>query len=821
MTDVQNYEKLGAFYLGKLYDLAAGKVRDELLLYDAKDLTTHAVCVGMTGSGKTGLCLTLLEEAAIDGIGVIAIDPKGDVGNLCLAFPDLAPGDFEPWIDEGEAQRKGRTVAEHAAKTAALWRDGLGQWAQDGARVARFRNAADVAIYTPGSNAGLQVTVLRSFAAPPAEMLEDADALRERVLSAVSGLLALLGIDADPIRSREHILLSNLLERAWRDGRDLGIADLIREIQKPPFQRVGVLDLESFYPEKDRFGLAMTLNNLLASPGFAPWLEGEPLDVARLLWTPEGRPRISIMSIAHLPEAQRMFFVTILLNEVIAWMRSQPGTSSLRALLYMDEVFGFFPPTANPPAKTPMLTLLKQARAYGLGCVLATQNPVDLDYKGLSNAGTWFLGRLQTERDKLRVLEGLEGASAAAGSQFDRGRMEATLAGLGSRVFLMNNVHEDQPALFQTRWALSYLRGPLTRAQIGTLMKDRKASTTAPAPRQAAAAAPPPAPAEVETAAAQRPMLPPEIAQVTAAVRGALRAGDRLVYRGELLGTADLHYVSKRDGLDAWREVTLRAPLTDEGDVWERAEPVPDGGLEFAGEPDPRGSFADLPASATRKTSARKWESELKNHLYRTQELAVWWCKALDATSKPGESEGDFRVRLAHAAREARDKAVAELRNDYAPKLKRLDERIRSAGQKVEREKSQYRAQKTQTVISFGATLLGALFGRKAASAGNVGRATTTLRGASRAAREHGDVQRAEEDVAALQREVEDLEKEFEQRAAEVQASHAIDAIEVESSAVAPRKSDISIERIALLWCPWRVGADGRSEPLFGSGLSA
>ncbi|MCA9086899.1 MAG: ATP-binding protein, partial [Planctomycetaceae bacterium] len=209
----------------------------------------------------------------------------------------------------------------------------------------------------------------------------------------------------------------------------------------PPFDRIGVIGLENFYPQADRFQLAMLLNNLLASPGFSSWMEGESLDIQKMLYSPDGKPRFTILSIAHLSEAERMFFVTIFLNEVVSWMRAQSGTSSLRAILYMDEVFGYFPPTANPPSKTPMLTLLKQARAFGLGVVLATQNPVDLDYKGLSNAGTWFIGRLQTERDKARVLDGLEGASAAAGHAFDRRQMEVILSGLGSRVFLLNNVH--------------------------------------------------------------------------------------------------------------------------------------------------------------------------------------------------------------------------------------------------------------------------------------------------------------------------------------------------------------------------------------------
>ncbi len=471
---MQDFEKLGLFYLGKAYDVAQREVTSKLVLYESKDLTTHAVCVGMTGSGKTGLGIGLLEEAAIDGIPVIAIDPKGDLGNLLLTFPELRSEDFLPWVDPDEASRQGLTPEEFAAKSAEQWREGLAAWGEDGARIARFRDAVDLAIYTPGSSAGLPLTVLRSFAAPPPGLAGQAEAYRERVASAVSGLLALLGIDADPISSREHILLSNILDHAWRSGHDLDMSGVIHAVQGPPFQRVGVLDLETFFPAKERFALAMKLNNLLASPGFAAWMEGEPMDVGGLFSTREGKPRLSIISIAHLSDNERMFFVTILLNEVVAWARSQPGTSSLRAVLYMDEIFGYFPSTSNPPSKVPMLTLLKQARAFGLGVVLATQNPVDLDYKGLSNCGTWFLGRLQTQRDKDRMLEGLEGASTATGHAFDRAEMDKTLSGLGRRVFVMNNVHDERPVVFQTRWTLSYLRGPLTREQIQTLMTARK-----------------------------------------------------------------------------------------------------------------------------------------------------------------------------------------------------------------------------------------------------------------------------------------------------------------------------------------------------------
>ncbi|MFO7326472.1 MAG: ATP-binding protein, partial [Pseudomonadota bacterium] len=346
-----DYEKLGAFYLGKVFDPATGSTLEEPLLYDSRDLTTHAVCVGMTGSGKTGLCLALLEEAAIDGIPAICIDPKGDLGNLLLAFPALAPQDFAAWVDEGEAARRNLTIEQYAARVAEQWRGGLAEWDQPPERIARLRDAVDMAIYTPGSDSGLPLSILRSFAPPPAELVADEAALSERIATAVSGLLGLLGRDADPLQSREHILLSNLVGHAWREGRALELADLIAGVQKPPFDRLGALDLETFFPARARTELALAINGLLASPRFAAWTRGEPLDAQRLLFTPEGRPRVAIISIAHLSEAERMFVVTLLLNEAIGWMRRQGGTSSLRAILYMDEIFGFFPPTANPPSK--------------------------------------------------------------------------------------------------------------------------------------------------------------------------------------------------------------------------------------------------------------------------------------------------------------------------------------------------------------------------------------------------------------------------------------------------------------------------------------
>ncbi len=819
MTD---YEKLGAFYLGRRFDVPAGMLAEDLVLYDSKDLTTHAVIVGMTGSGKTGLGVTLLEEAAIDGIPALIIDPKGDMGNLALQFPDLAAGDFARWIEPDAPARKGMTPEAYADDVAASWRNGLAQWGQPPERVQRLCDAADVTIYTPGSNAGVPLSVLKSLDAPPQALRENLDAFRERITSCVSGLLALLGREADPLRSREHVFLSNLLERAWTEGTHLDMPGLIRAIQSPPFTQVGIMDLESVFPAADRMQLAMTLNNLLASPGFAAWTQGEPLDVQRLLWTKEGKPRMSVLSIAHLGDRERMFFVTILLNEVIAWMRSQSGTSSLRALLYMDEVFGYLPPTAMPPSKTPMLTLLKQARAYGLGLVLATQNPVDLDYKALSNAGTWFLGRLQTERDKERVLDGLEGASSASGAAFNRQSLQQVLSGLGSRVFLMNNVHEDQPETFQTRWALSYLRGPLTTAQIGTLMAERKEAPAETEPQSPDSATQKPGylekpgfSAPAQAASQGPPVLSPDITQKFAAVSRATPRDAVVTYHPALLGTARVHFVDaqSRSGVDVWRDV---ACLVDPDHLaaaqpWESATPVDVETLGLSETPDSLARFAELPSDAAQTKSYTRWKSDLKDHLYRSERLVLSHCPVLKTYSQPDEAEGDFRARLQLLLREQRDTEIEKLRKQYASKFDRLQNAIRRHEQRVETEKSQASSATMSTVVSFGTTLLNALFGRKLASSGNISRAATSMRSASRAADQRGDVKRAEQNLEAAKNELIALEVELQTEVDLVHADLSPELLVLEHYEVAPRKSDLNVSLTMLVWLPFTDGTAHRA----------
>lgn len=811
-----DYEKLGAFYLGRMVEPATGRLTDDLLLYDSRNLVTHGVIIGMTGSGKTGLGIGLIEEAAMDRIPVLAIDPKGDLANLLLTFPDLAPNSFRPWINEETARQKGLDPDAFAAEQANLWQQGLADWHQDGERIRRLREQVELTLYTPGSTAGAPVSLLQSFEAPPPALRDDLDGLRDRVQTVVTGLLSLLGVDAEPVRSRDHILISTILDAAWREGRNLDLGTLIQAIQQPAFTRLGVMELESFYPARERFALAMQLNALLASPGFRAWMEGDPLDLPALLYTPGGKPRVTIFSIAHLGEAERMFFVTMLLSAVLAWTRSQPGTTSLRALVYMDEVSGFFPPVANPPAKAPMLTLLKQARAYGVGLVLATQNPVDLDYKGLGNAGTWFIGRLQTARDKARVLAALEGAMAGS-NPLPRADLDRMVSGLGKRVFLMHNVHRDAPVLFTTRWAMSYLAGPMTLAQLRALgpTMPREASVAAgegragqvrsglgvdPGARDATTA-PPSAPGPTAaTGTGSRPVLPPEIRQIFLPVPAGTGA---VVYRPAVLASAEVRYSSARHGLEETRTIRVLVPLEGGtiGFSLDRAEAVPLTAEELGAEPVSEAGFGSLPAEASRPRSYDRWGKELVRWIQARQGITFWESKVRKVVSRPAESERDFRIRLADLAREERDAKADRLRARYEERFRSLEERLRRAEQAVERK----RADSQQAMLSTGVAalggVLGALFGSRR---GQIGRASSAVRGAGRVARTRQEVAHAGETVEAVRARIAELEAELQGELRRLEVSIADEPLE--QVTVRPALNAIALRLVALAWVP--VGSE-------------
>ena len=798
-------EGLGTFYLGKPYDLAAKAKGDGYVLYDSTDLTTHGVCVGMTGSGKTGLCIGLIEEAALDGIPSIIIDPKGDLGNLALRFPNLQPADFRPWVNEEDAAKAGVSVDDYAVKQAELWTKGIADWGQDGARIQRLCDAADVRIYTPGSDAGLQVSVLGSFAPPPD--MSDGEAVRDGVSSIATGLCGLMGIEADPISSREHILISNIIANAWSGGQALDITALIGLIQSPPFSKVGALDLDQFYPEKDRGKLAVQLNNLLAAPGFDLWLQGSPLDIGHFLRSDAGKPQVTIFSIAHLGDTERMFFVTLLMNAVLGWMRGQSGTSSLRALLYMDEIFGYFPPNGEPSSKKPLLTLLKQGRAFGLGVLLATQNPVDLDYKGLSNCGTWLIGRLQTDQDKQRLLDGLEGA--ASGSGFQRSDLEKILSGLGARVFLLNNVHKNQPTVFQTRWTLSYLRGPITGTQIKTLMAPVKASMPAAAPVAAHAAV-----TVTGAAATSAPTAPKGIPATYLPLRGAAPAGSSLVYVPMLLGSGKVRLLDAKTGIDQTTENTrltafAAGPVPIDWNAGSDAS-VPVGDMES--EPRAGAAFDDLPAAARDAKAITAFSRDYADWLYQTQELSLLHSAARKAFSKPDESESDFRARIAQAASSGQDAKAVALGKAYEGKKATLEERLRKSGQAVDREKDQSKQAGLNAMLNIGTSILGGFFGRKSSSASSIKRAAS---GASRAMGQHGDVGRAEDTVKAVQQQLDDLTARYQADLAAATGAGGTPEV-LETVVVRPKKTDIDVTLVALAFAPHWQDANGTTTPAWG-----
>lgn len=796
MSD-RSYERLGYFYLGKAIDPESGERAQEPFLYDSRDLLTHAVILGMTGSGKTGMGVALLEEGAIDGVPALVVDPKGDLANLFLAFPELEPAQFLPYVREEDAARKGTTREVLAAEIAARWRSGLAAWDQDGERVRRYREAARPLLMTPGSDLGRPLAVFGSLRAPAASVLADREALRDRVEGTVSSLLALAGIGADPLQSREHILISHLLEASWRAEKDLDLAGLISALQHPPFSRLGALELETFFPERDRFALALRLNHLLAAPGFEVWLRGEPLALDSLLWDSQGRPRLAIVSLAHLSDPERMFVVSLLASEAVSWMRAQGGSSVLRAIFYMDEVFGYLPPIGEPPSKRPLLTLLKQARASGLGLVLATQNPVDLDYKALSNVGTWLLGRLQTERDKLRVLDGLEGLANPGG--WGRSELDRILSGLAPRRFLVHDVHRPGPNLVETRWVLNYLAGPLDRHQLREL--GRAVAGAEAAPARAAHARGPDRFTEGQAAVANTPpLLPPGVVQRFAVDSAATSSG---LYRPALFARAHLAFERSRPEVRHQEERSVLVWFGDGAspDLRTLRSLDPDR-LSLAEQPLPGWGFTSLPAPAARADSYGRWREQIERELARSAELRVFEVRELGVVSRPGEAEREFRIRLGTLAREEREKALERIRKRWESRLAGAEDRVRRAEHRVAKEQEEASTRKLETALSAGSALLGALFGRKALSATTVTRASSTLRSASRSQQAAREADLAAEQLQQARAALARIREELEQELGTVASRFDLDRIGVEVVSIRPRRSDVELLELALLWVP-------------------
>jgi hypothetical protein len=790
----------GRLYLGTVLD-GAREPTAERLEVEAGDLTTHGVIVGMTGSGKTGLAIGLVEEALLNGIPVLALDPKGDLGNLLLTFPELRPEDFRPWVSESDARNEGLSVDEYAARTAAQWRAGLEAQGMVPDRIRRLHDGAEYTIYTPGSSAGVPLNVVGSLRAPALSWDTEAETLRDEIEGAVTSMLALVGIDADPISSREHILLANVLEHAWRQGRDLDLGALIGAVQQPPLRKLGVFELDAFFPPKERAELAVRLNALAASPSFAEWSLGPPIDMGSLLGTtPDGRPRASVVYLAHLSDDERQFVVTLLLAKLVTWFRGLPGTSDLRALVYFDEVFGFVPPTAVPPAKKPILTILKQARAFGVGMVLATQNPVDLDYKAMANAATWLVGRLQTENDKARVLEGLR--SAAGGVDVDA--LDAAIGGLEKRQFLLQSAHEPVPRIFGTRWAMSYLRGPLTREQIATLMHER---TAAPAAAAAAAgpgpAPPPPAPAaalgEAETSVAPQVAtgIPVYHLDPAAAWAGTIGAQPGGKLHAALAVRCALRYDDTRKGVDHREEWEAVYELADGFDAGAAID-VDYDERDFRASA-PAGAVYVLPGVTLSEGSFFEDAGDaVARSLVAGRTLAVRRNAALKLFSRPGETAEQFAARCDEAAQQRADAEAGKIRARLEAQADRLRRAIEEAQIRAEELEQDERARANRDLVAGVGSVLGALLGGRS-------RARSIARAAERAMRSREAGSRtwgAQARASRKQAELEALELEILDEVQRIDAEWDARAREVDEVEVGLEASDVKVVETALLWVP-------------------
>ncbi len=783
-------EQLGIFYLGKEVNPKTQELTDNLVLYKNKNLTTHAALIGMTGSGKTGLGIDIIEEAILDNIPVIIIDPKGDMGNLLLTFPSLKPEEFEPWVDPVTAETKGLSVKDFAKKTASLWENGIGQWHQDKSRIKKLKENAEFVIYTPGSSAGVQLSVLASFDAPSPDVIDDPDTFMSVINAGVSSLLALIKLKGDILQSKEYLLLSNIFAHVWRKGLSISLEQLIGYVTNPPFDKVGVLPIKSFYPQTQRLDLAMKLNTVLASPGFAAWTQGEALNINNLMYSKEGKAKVSILNIAHLDEGQRMFFVTLFLNRYISWMRMQKGTSALRNILYMDEIFGFFPAVGNPPSKQPMLLLLKQARAFGTGIILATQNPIDLDYKGLSNIGTWFIGRLQTKQDKERVMDGLIQSSEGALSKKE---VQELLSNIQSRVFLLKSAHEDNLRLMQTRWVLSYLRGPLSKQEIRQLMKaykDKEPKAEEPKITENTASE---GFEQASAAHVVQPMLPQDAIQYFALPV----SNQNNVYKPYFYAEGKVRFVNATRGIDVEKKIAKRYLLQEDLQEidYPQGEKFELNPANYGKKPIEQSQFAGLPDFLENLKSFKTLQKQFADYLYRNNKLELYKCTSLKAESKPGESLDDFKMRLMNIIRDRKEAAIEKLRSKYSKKAERLQVKYDKLMIKLDKEKADVTSRTADSAMSFGMAVLGAFIG-----GGTRSKTRRGISSASKIAKEKADVRRVEKEIRQVQQGMNELKNSLSSEAKIISEKFKAENFPITSFFIKPRRTDIYDVEIAVLW---------------------
>lgn len=784
MNSTFDYEKLKLFYIGK------EKIDDNFvpLVYKNKDLLTHAAIIGMTGSGKTGLGISLLEEAAIDNIPSIIIDPKADMTNLLLTFPSLQGSDFEPWIEEQDASNNGLSVKEFAQNTANLWKNGLERDFQNASRIEKFRNSADFTIYTPGSDAGVQISILSSFKAPNKEVIEDNDLLVSLINSTVSSILSLIEEKSDTT-SKESILISSIFMNYFKENKDLTLEELITLIVTPPFSKIGVFDLETFFAQSERLKLALKLNNIIANPSFKTWIEGETLDISNLLYDETGKAKVSIFSIAHLNDSQRMFFVTLLLNQMVAWMRRQEGTTSLKALLYMDEIFGYFPPNSNPPSKQPMLTLLKQARSFGIGIILSTQNPVDIDYKGLANIGTWFIGRLQTKQDKEKVIDGL---SSANEGNLNKDEVMNLISNLEKRNFILKNINEDGIKIFETRWALSYLKGPISKDGIKKLMSEKKKQNI---PTQKI---------ENENQTTQINIekgIPKPIITSNLTEKYLYSSQNSAYYlQPYLICSCDVHYIDAPKNIDFEEKISYKIYLDENMKNIDFEEKEELGNNSFEEKEKPNSFYYELPSFIQKEKDLKVIEKDFMDYIYRSSKLTLYKNEFLKITSKQTESLNDFKIRLQDRLNEKIDLEVEKLKVKFVKENDSIETKLSKLYEKLQKEEIQATSTTTDTIISIGTSLLGAFFGNSVINKTNIGKVATSAKGASKILKERNDVKQVENEILELQQQKEALKTLLENEIKKINLANQSSNFPIEEIFIKPKRSDIYNTKLALLW---------------------
>jgi hypothetical protein len=717
------------------------------------------------------------------------------------------------------------------------WRNGLKEWGIGPDRILALKNAAEFVVYTPGSDIK-PVSVLSSLAAPDVSWDGNREILREKITSTVTALLGLVGFDdVDPVRSREHILLSNIFESAWSEGKNVDLTELILQTQTPPFDKLGAFPVDTFFPPKERMDLAMVLNNILASPAFETWRMGLSLDIQSLLYTEDGRPRHNIFYLAHLSDRERMFFVTLLLASVEAWMRMQKGTSGLRALLYMDEIYGYIPPTSNPPSKPLFMRMVKQARAFGLGLLLATQNPVDVDYKALSNAGTWFIGKLQTDQDKQRLLDGLTGAVSGV----SRDLFDDLISSLGKRVFILHNVHAKAPTLFQTRWTMNFLAGPLTRVQIPQLNEisspisvnaETAATLNTPmvnAPKTNSFVATkseltggtqtkPPLPAGIREyylpqnyslpeafSSAQRPM--PNDAMIQG-----------VVYKPSLLAAAQVRILDRKYGVDT--EITRAALVISpdkrgiirwddfayNGPSLDKVETMP--------APSARFGAIDSPLNDSKlMTSLQK---DFIDWVIRNSSVTARANTTLKVFAGPDVSQADFMKACADTAREARDAEIAKKTATIDRQIKTLQDKMAREERELREDEADLQHRKMEEMGTHAENVLGLFTGsrstRKLSSSLSKRRMTENAK---------AEVEESVDAISQFKKQLAELGRQREEMIAEINDRWGRVVNEISEVTINPKKTDVFVNLFGVAWLPYYIvqaGLDELELPAFGAG---